>query len=108
MHRTTDDLLNFDEYVMNDTPIFLTRLSDVALVELDDVRKLFWLAFVQSSWWTAQSAGWAIMQLGNPSDLNWTGEAAKHHSSHVIARSSQSFMGHRDVRLDKELLEISD
>lgn len=48
------------------------------------------------------------MQLGNPSDLNWTGEGAKHHSSHVIARSSQSFMGHRDVRLDKELLEISD
>lgn len=47
MRRTTDDLLNFDEYVMNDTPIFLIRLSNVALVELDDVRKLFRLTFIQ-------------------------------------------------------------
>jgi len=36
MSRTTDDLHNFDEYVMNDTPILLIRLSNVALVELDD------------------------------------------------------------------------
>ncbi|OAX39456.1 hypothetical protein K503DRAFT_84491 [Rhizopogon vinicolor AM-OR11-026] len=35
----------------------------------------------------------AIMQSGDRSVLNWTGEAAKHHCSHAIPRSPQNFVG---------------
>ncbi|OJA18944.1 hypothetical protein AZE42_10108 [Rhizopogon vesiculosus] len=35
-----------------------------------------------------------IMQAGEPSVLNWIGEAARHNSSSAIPRSPQSFVGH--------------
>ncbi|KAG2042022.1 hypothetical protein BDR03DRAFT_1068682, partial [Suillus americanus] len=46
------------------------------------------------------------MQAGDPSVLNWMGEAAKHHA---ILRSPYSFVGHQGhLRLGKELLEMTD
>ncbi|KAG2344424.1 hypothetical protein BDR05DRAFT_185297 [Suillus weaverae] len=39
------------------------------------------------------------MHAGYPSLLDWTGEVAKHHTSHAIPRSPQSFMGHRELKL---------
>jgi hypothetical protein len=50
MRRTKDNLNDFDKYVINDIPIRLTHLSDMALVERNEVMEPFWLAFIQSSW----------------------------------------------------------
>ncbi|OAX36057.1 hypothetical protein K503DRAFT_744950 [Rhizopogon vinicolor AM-OR11-026] len=44
----------------------------------------------------------AIMQTGNPSVLNWTGEAAMHCSSDAFPRSPQSFAG-RTLQLPPSL-----
>ncbi|KAG1780580.1 hypothetical protein EV702DRAFT_1078747 [Suillus placidus] len=44
------------------------------------------------------------MQAGDPSVLNWKGEAAKHHTSHAIPRSPQSFVGHRELKLTMPLV----
>jgi hypothetical protein len=64
MRRTKDDLNDFDEYVMNDIPVGLIHLSDMALVERDDVREPFWLTFVQSSCYGPSSVvEYAIMSL---------------------------------------------
>ncbi|OAX34551.1 hypothetical protein K503DRAFT_785682 [Rhizopogon vinicolor AM-OR11-026] len=41
-----------------------------------------------------------IMQAGDPSVLNWMGEAARHNSSSAIPRSPQSFVGHTLEFLD--------
>lgn len=49
----------------------------------------------------------AIMQAGDPSVLNWKGEAAKHHTSHAIPRSPQSFVGHRELKLTSGRLEMT-
>ncbi|KAG1815528.1 uncharacterized protein BJ212DRAFT_1272771, partial [Suillus subaureus] len=35
-----------------------------------------------------------IMQAGDPSVLNWKGEAARHHTSHAIPKSPQSFIAY--------------
>ncbi|KAG2147415.1 uncharacterized protein EDB93DRAFT_1337362 [Suillus bovinus] len=49
----------------------------------------------------------AIMQAGDPSVLNWKGEAAKHHTSHAIPRSPQSFVDHRELKLTSRRLEMT-
>jgi hypothetical protein len=47
-----------------------------------------------------------IMQAGDPSVLNWTGEAAVHHTSRAIPRSPQSFV-HRNMGLASGKLEMT-
>ncbi|KAG0701553.1 heterokaryon incompatibility protein-domain-containing protein [Suillus ampliporus] len=50
MDQATKDRLNeFDQYVMNDIPIHLIRISDMTLVSRDDVREHFRARFLQSS-----------------------------------------------------------
>jgi len=48
----------------------------------------------------------AIMQAGDPSVLNWTGEAAPHHTSRALPRSPQSFV-HRNIGLASGQLEMT-
>ncbi|KAG1752666.1 uncharacterized protein EDB91DRAFT_1103739 [Suillus paluster] len=49
----------------------------------------------------------AIIQAGDPSVLNWKGEAARHHTSHAIPRSPQSFVGYRDLEFEGGRLEMT-
>jgi len=39
----------------------------------------------------------AIMRAGDPSVLNWVGEAAKHHSSSAIPQSPKNFVGQKEL-----------
>jgi hypothetical protein len=48
----------------------------------------------------------AIMQAGDPSVLNWTGEAAAHHTSRAIPRSPQNFL-HQNTGLASGHLEMT-
>ncbi|KIK33235.1 hypothetical protein CY34DRAFT_813772 [Suillus luteus UH-Slu-Lm8-n1] len=41
-----------------------------------------------------------IMQAGDPSVLNWKGEAARHHTSRAIPRSPQSFIANRSLEFE--------
>ncbi|KAG1721691.1 uncharacterized protein EDB91DRAFT_1240289 [Suillus paluster] len=49
----------------------------------------------------------AIMHAGNPSVLNWKGEAAKHHFSDAIPRSPQSFVGSQGSEFGGGRLEMT-
>ncbi|KAG1866493.1 hypothetical protein DFJ58DRAFT_138311 [Suillus subalutaceus] len=41
-----------------------------------------------------------IMQAGDPSVLNWKGDAARHHTSHAIPKSPQSFIAYQSLELE--------
>ncbi|KAG0693284.1 hypothetical protein DFH29DRAFT_406908 [Suillus ampliporus] len=49
----------------------------------------------------------AIMHAGNPSVLNWKGEAAKHHFSDAIPRSPESFVGSQGLKFGGGRLEMT-
>ncbi|KAG1723421.1 heterokaryon incompatibility protein-domain-containing protein [Suillus paluster] len=49
----------------------------------------------------------AIMQDGDPSVLNWTGQAANYHNSRAVPQSPQCFVGGRGLDLGSERLDMT-
>ncbi|KAG1743560.1 heterokaryon incompatibility protein-domain-containing protein [Suillus paluster] len=49
----------------------------------------------------------AVMQDGDPSVLNWTGQAANYHNSRAVPRSPQCFVGGRGLDLGSGRLDMT-